>query len=75
VPILENLTDRALADQTGEDVLQLDAPEWPRVPDTLRRANGQSVYRPPGTELYATRSQLTLENQLLADAATSGTRT
>ena len=66
--ILEDLTDRALAGQAGEDVLRLDAPEWPQVPDTLRRASGESIYRSHGTELYATRSQLSLEQQLLADA-------
>ncbi len=66
--ILQDLTDRALAGHAGEDVLRLDAPEWPQVPDTLRRASGESIYRPHGTELYATRSQLSLEQQLLADA-------
>ncbi|MDA8321928.1 MAG: relaxase domain-containing protein, partial [Actinomycetota bacterium] len=65
---LEDLTGRALAGQAGEEVLRLDAPEWPRVPDCLRRADGQSVYRAPGGELYATRAQLSLEDQLLADA-------
>jgi ATP-dependent exoDNAse (exonuclease V) alpha subunit len=53
---------------TANQVLRLDAPEWPRVPDFLRRANGESIYRPHGTELYATRGQLALEGQLLADA-------
>src|SRR5262249_31439426 len=66
--MLEDLTDQALAGEAGEDVLRLDAPEWPRVPDALRRASGESIYRPHGTELYATRSQLSLENQVLADA-------
>ncbi len=66
--ILENLTSRAIAGQAGEEVVRLDAPEWPRVPDTLRRANGESIYRPHATELYATRTQLSLEQQLLADA-------
>ena len=54
--------------RAGEEVVRLDAPEWPRVPDTLRRANGESIYRPHATELYATRTQLSLEQQLLADA-------
>lgn len=66
--ILHDLTNRALAGHAGEDVLRLDAPEWPQVPDTLRRASGESIYRPHGTELYATRSQLSLEQQLLADS-------
>src|SRR5262249_4236996 len=29
---LEQLTDRAIAGEAGEEVLRLDAPEWPRVP-------------------------------------------
>jgi AAA domain len=66
--ILQDLTSRALAGQAGEDVLRLDAREWPRVPDSLRRANGESIYRAHGSELYATRSQLSLEQQLLAQA-------
>jgi conjugative relaxase-like TrwC/TraI family protein len=66
--LLADLTDRALAGQAGEEVLRLDAPEWPRVPDGLRRADGESIYRPHGTQLYATRGQLSMEAQLLADA-------
>ncbi len=65
---LEHLTDRAIAGQAGEDVLRLDAPEWPRVPSSLRRADGESMYRAHGGELYATRAQLSMEAQLLADA-------
>jgi conjugative relaxase-like TrwC/TraI family protein len=68
---LEQLTDRALAGEAGEDVLRLDAPEWPRVPSFLRRADGESIYRPHGGELYATRAQLSLEQQLVADAQTA----
>ncbi len=70
--LLEELTDRALAGQAGEEVLRLDAPEWPRVPGTLRRANGESIYRPHGGELFATRAHLSMEAQLLADAHASG---
>jgi conjugative relaxase-like TrwC/TraI family protein len=39
---LEALTDRALHGEVGEEVLRLDAPEWPRVPDSLRRADGEA---------------------------------
>jgi hypothetical protein len=67
---LSQLTDRAVAGEAGEDVLRLDAPEWPRVPDSLRRADGESIYRAHGSELYATRAQLSMEEQLLADAQT-----
>jgi len=66
--MLEALADRALAGEAGEEVLRLDAPEWPRVPDSLRRADRQSIYRAHGGELYATRAQLSMEEQLLADA-------
>jgi len=66
--LLEHLTGRALAGQAGEEVCRLDAPEWPRVPDSLRRANGESFYRAHGGERYATRAQLSMEQQLLADA-------
>jgi AAA domain/TrwC relaxase len=65
---LEDLTDRAIAGEAGEEVLRLDAPEWPRVPDRLRRADGASIYRAHGCEVYATRAQLAMEEQLLADA-------
>jgi conjugative relaxase-like TrwC/TraI family protein len=65
---LEHLTDRAIAGEAGEGVLRLDAPEWPCVADSLRRADGESVYRVHGCELYATRAQLSMEEQLLADA-------
>jgi conjugative relaxase-like TrwC/TraI family protein len=70
--LLEELTGRAIAGQAGEEVLRLDAPEWPRVPDTLRRANGEPIYRPHGCELYATRAQLSMEQQLVADAQSEG---
>jgi conjugative relaxase-like TrwC/TraI family protein len=70
--LLEQLTDQAVAGQAGEEVCRLDAPEWPRVPDTLRRANGESIYRAHGGEVYATRAQLSLEEQLLADAQADG---
>jgi conjugative relaxase-like TrwC/TraI family protein len=70
--LLQELTGRALAGQAGEEVCRLDAPEWPRVPDSLRRANGESVYRAHGGERYATRAQLSMEQHLLADAQAEG---
>jgi hypothetical protein len=69
---LENLARRAIAGQAGEEVLRLDAPEWPSVPDSLRRADGASIYRAHGGELYATRAQLSMEEQLKADAQAEG---
>jgi hypothetical protein len=70
--LLQDLANRAIAGQAGEEVLRLDAPEWPRVPDSLRRADGESIYRPHGIEQYATRAQLSMEQQLLAEAQADG---
>ena len=46
-------------------MVPLDAPEWPPLPDYLRREDldGRSVYTRPGTERFATGVQLTLEEQ------------
>ena len=40
-------------------VLALEAPEWPRVPESLRRADGRSIYRPHSGMRYAAYEQLT----------------
>jgi conjugative relaxase-like TrwC/TraI family protein len=68
VRLLPELARRALATQA----VMLSAPEWPRVPDCLRRACGESVYVPHGASRYATREQLAVEDQLLADAREPG---
>jgi hypothetical protein len=65
---LEALAARALSGGSREQVALLSAPEWPRVPGSLRRADGESVFRPHGAELYATQAQLTLEERLVAQA-------
>ena len=65
---LERLADRCLAGEAGEEVVRLSAPEWPPVPESLRRADGESIYRPHGAEQYATRAHLSMEEQLVADA-------
>jgi hypothetical protein len=70
--MLDDLTGRALSGEAGEEVCRLDAPQWPRAPDSLCRANGESIYRAHGGEAYATRAQLSLEQQLLADAQAEG---
>jgi len=71
--VLETLAERALAGDAGEQVALLSAPEWPVVPPSLRRpGDGQSVFRPHGAERYASQAQLTLEDQLLAQAQASG---
>jgi hypothetical protein len=70
--VLETLAERALAGQAGERVALLSAPEWPRVPASLRRDDGESVFRPHDAERYASQAQLTLEEQLLAQAQAPG---
>jgi len=68
VALLRSLADRALSGEF-EQVVPLDAPEWPALPDYLRRdLDGRSVYTRPGAQRYATRVQLTLEERLLAEA-------
>ncbi len=69
---LEALADRALSGATGDEVALLSAPEWPRVPECLRRSGGESVFRPHGAERYATQAQLTLEEQIQAQAQRIG---
>ena len=69
---LETLARGAISGAAGEQVELLSAPEWPRVPDGLRRADGESVFRPHGAERYASQAQLTLEERLLAQAQEPG---
>ena len=38
------------------------------MPDYLRRASGESIYKAPGARLYATEAQLTLEQRIIAQA-------
>jgi conjugative relaxase-like TrwC/TraI family protein len=73
VELLHDLTDRALAGET-EPVACLEAPEWPPVPDSLRRddLDGRSEYTRPGTERYATHVQLSREEQLTTTAQRTG---
>ena len=66
--LLPVLARQALAEQA----IVLSAPEWPRVPDCLRRASGESLYQPHGAVRYTTMAQLDLEARLLADAAETG---
>ena len=69
---LEMLAASAIGGAAGERVELLSAPEWPRVPDGLRRADGESVFRPHGGERYASHAQLTLEERLLSQAQGPG---
>jgi conjugative relaxase-like TrwC/TraI family protein len=69
--LLVGLADRCLAGEFGP-VACLEAPQFPRVPDDLRRADGRSVYQPHGGTLYALIAQLDLEEQMMAAAAAPG---
>jgi hypothetical protein len=69
---LNGLTDRALGSEF-EQVVPMDAPEWPALPEYLRReVDGRSVYTRPGTPRYATQVQLSAEERLLAAARAEG---
>ncbi|MGH3276615.1 MAG: AAA family ATPase, partial [Streptosporangiaceae bacterium] len=70
--LLTGLADQVLAGAAGEQVLMLEAPEWPRVPDSLRRADGRSIYRPHSGTRYTTLAQLTMEDRLVAQAQERG---
>jgi AAA domain/TrwC relaxase len=72
VTLLHELADRAVAGEF-EQVASLEAPAWPPVPACLRRdLDGRSVYTRPGTQRYATRVQMSLEEQVLAQARREG---
>jgi len=72
VALLHGLADDALAG-TVEEVVWLEAPQWPPLPDYLRRPlDGRSIYTRPGTTRYATRVQLSMEEQILRHAQREG---
>jgi conjugative relaxase-like TrwC/TraI family protein len=63
--LLRGMTDDAVSG-FNDDVVPLEVPEFPRLPDYLRRElDGRSVYKRPGTERYATHMQLSLEERLV----------
>ena len=70
--LLLGLAEEALSGRTGE-VVCLEAPEWPPLPQPLRRElDGRSVYTRPGVARYATTAQLSLEHKLVAHAQAQG---
>ena len=70
--LLLGLAEEALSGRAG-DVVSLEAPEWPPLPAALRRElDGRSIYTRPGTARYATRAQLSMEDQLVAQAQRQG---
>ena len=70
--LLTDLAERVLSGGAGEDVLALEAPEWPRVPQSLRRADGRSVYRPHSGTRYAALAQLAMEERLAVQVQQPG---
>jgi hypothetical protein len=73
VALLHELADEALAGGSAEEVVCLEAPQWPPLPDYLRRPlDGRSVFTRPGTTRYATRVQLSMEEQLPRHARREG---
>ena len=70
--LLLGLAEEALSGRTGE-VVCLEAPEWPPLPQSLRRElDGRSIYTRPGVARYATTAQLTMEDTLVAHAQARG---
>ena len=63
---LEDLAAQAIT-AAGENVVLLSAPQWPVPPPSLLR-EGESTFLPHGAEKYATKAQLSLEDQLLIQA-------
>ena len=63
--LLSTMTERGLSVAHG--VVCLEAPEWPPVPQQLiRELDGRSVFTRPGSERYACRGQLGMEERLCA---------
>jgi len=68
VELVHALADEALSGAV-EQVMNMEAPAWPAVPDSLRRdVDGRSMYTRPGTTRYATGVQLSLEDRLIQAA-------
>ena len=70
--LLEELTDEALRPGGPAGTVLLTAPEMVPVPEAYRRADGQSLWRRHGAEIYTTRAMLDTEERLLRAAAHIG---
>ncbi len=53
-------------------VTSLQPPQWLDIPDSLRRADGESVYEPHRAARYTTDAQLRMENRIIETAAERG---
>ncbi|MGO9079771.1 MAG: ATP-dependent RecD-like DNA helicase, partial [Streptosporangiaceae bacterium] len=69
--LLPALVNRVLAGEAGRVIL-LEAPEWPPVPESLRRRNGESMFSAHHAERYATEAQLSMEERIIATASRRG---
>jgi TrwC relaxase/AAA domain len=70
--LLEELTRQALRPGGPGETVLLTAPEMVPVPQAYRRADGLSLWRRHGAEVYTTRGQLDTEMRLLRAAAQTG---
>jgi hypothetical protein len=70
--LLDELIGQALRPGGPCGTVLLTAPEMVRVPEAFRRADGMSLWRRHGAELYTTRDQLDTETRLLRAAAQTG---
>jgi hypothetical protein len=70
--LLDELTDEALRPGGPAGVVRLTAPEMVPVPDVYQRADGLSLWRRHGAEIYTTRAMLDTEARLVRAAAHTG---
>ncbi len=70
--LLDELTSEALRPGGPAGAVLLTAPEMVPVPAAYRRADGLSLWRRHGAEIYTTRAMLDTEARLLRAAAQSG---
>ena len=70
--LLEDLTGEALRPGGPCGTVLLTAPEMVPVPAAYRRADGLSLWRRHGAEIYTTRAMLDTETRLLRAAAQTG---
>jgi len=70
--LLDDLTDEALRPRGPAGTVLLTAPEMVPVPEPYRRADGLSLWRRHGAELYTTRAMLDTEARLLRAGAQTG---
>jgi conjugative relaxase-like TrwC/TraI family protein len=70
--LLEELTSEALRPGGPGETVSLTAPEMVPVPQAYRRADGLSLWRRHGAEIYTTRGQLDIETRLMRAAAQTG---